>query len=166
MSFLVQKANDLLVISGFSIKKKGSVTFVFKSCVSINYHQFCWLHWYKVCLVGIFAFQHTNWPNFCMYFFVWHQTLKYRHELGGNMKGAWIEIFPGQQCPKNLECNIYKNNPIMWKLNLPMSIFSSFRVVLWRNRFKAYVDNLWGENPSIRYLSTNLKFKFFQWLKI
>ena len=24
-------------------------------------------------------------------------------------------------------------------------------------RFKAYVDNLWGENPSIRYLSTNLE---------
>ena len=55
------------------------------------------------CLVGIFAFRRTSLINFYRCSFLWHQILIYKHGLDDNRKDALIEIFPAQQCPKNLD---------------------------------------------------------------
>ena len=68
----------------------------------ITYHLFYLQHICMECLVGIYAFRRTSLISFYTYFFLLHQTPICKHVLDDNRKDALIEIFPAQQCPKNL----------------------------------------------------------------
>ena len=96
-----------MILSTISTAKEKNVVVdnYYKDNVNLikAYHQFCSQHIHREYLDDIYAFPHTNLPSFYKYFFVSHQTLEYKHELGDNMMDASTETFLVRQYPKNLK---------------------------------------------------------------